>query len=61
MLVELINSLLTKRSINFTVFDGAKETDWQRCYDMALAQGVLAMTFPAMSSLPKELRPSFTL
>ena len=35
--------------------------DWQQCYNLALAQGVLAMTFPAMLSLPKELRPSFTL
>lgn len=40
---------------------GALEADWQRCFDLALQQNVLAMTFPAMSSLPKELRPSFTL
>lgn len=42
-------------------FEGAKEVDWQRCFDMALQQNVLAMTFPAMSLLPKGLRPSFTL
>lgn len=61
MLVELINSTLTKRPLKHKVFECATEADWQRCFDIALAQGVLAMTFPAMSSLPKELRPTFTL
>lgn len=61
MLFELINSTLTKRPLNIKVFECATEVDWQRCYDMALAQGGLAMNFPVMSSLPKELRPSFTL
>lgn len=59
LLLELLNATLCKRSLNEKVFEGAKEADWQRCYDMALQQNVLAMTFPAMSSLPKELRPSF--
>lgn len=61
MLVELINTILTQRPLNNKVFEGVTEADWQQCYDIALAQGVLAMTFPAMSSLPKELSPSFTL
>lgn len=37
------------------------EKDWQTVFDLALSQYVLAMTFPAMTSLPKELRPSFEL
>lgn len=61
MLLELINATLSKRPLNEKVFVGATESDWQRCFDLALQQNVLAMTFPAMSSLPKELRPSFTL
>lgn len=61
LLVELINATLCKRSLNEKVFEGATEVDWQRCFDLALQQNVLAMTFPTMSSLPKELRPSFTL
>jgi hypothetical protein len=61
VLVELINSTLTKRPLNEKVFESASESDWQQCYDMALTQGVLATTFKAMSSLPIELRPSFTL
>jgi len=61
MLLELINATLCKRPLNKEVFVGALEDDWQRCFDLALQQNVLAMTFPAMSSLPKELRPSFTI
>lgn len=61
MLTELINATLEKRLLKEKIFEGKMETDWQKCYDMALAQGVLAMTFPAISSLPKELRPPFAL
>lgn len=56
-LVTLINAALTKQPIR----ESFTEEEWQRCFDMALQQNVLAMTFSAMSSLPKELRPSFTL
>lgn len=58
---ELLNATLSKRPLNVAAFEGASESDWQRCFDLALQQNVLAMTFPAMSSLRKELRPSFTL
>lgn len=61
MLLELINATLCKRPLNEKVFEGATEADWQRCFDMALQQNVLAMTFPAMSSLPKVLRPSIQI
>ena len=61
MLTELINPTLTKRPLNEMVFEGKTEADWQQCYDMALAQGVLAITFPAISLLPKDARPSFEL
>ena len=59
--IELLNATLVKRALNEEVFKRATEEEWQRCFDMALAQNVLAMTFPAMTSLPKELRPSFVL
>lgn len=58
LLCDLIYTTLTGKPINV---DGVTEEEWQRCFDMALQQNVLAMTFPAMSSLPKELRPSFML
>lgn len=56
-LVTLINAALTKQPIS----ESFSEEEWQRCYDLALQQDVLAMTFPAMTSLPKEQRPSFVL
>lgn len=61
LLFELLNSTLVKRPLNEEVFRGASETDWLKCFDMALEQNVLAMSFPAMTSLPKEMRPSFVL
>lgn len=61
MLLELINATLCKGPLNEKVFEGATEEEWQQCFDLAIQQNVLAMTFPAMSLLPKELRPSFAL
>lgn len=61
MLLELISDTLCKRPVKEEVFEGTMEGYWQQCYDLALRQNVLVMTSPAMSSLPKELRLSFTL
>lgn len=58
LLCDLINTTLTGKPLEL---GEVTEADWRRCFDLALQQNVLAMTFPAMSSLPKELRPSFTL
>lgn len=58
LLCKLINTTLTGKPLEFGV---GTEADWQHCFDLALQQDVLAMTFPAMTALPKELRPSFTL
>ena len=56
-LSTLIHSVLTNQLIsgNYT------EEEWQQCFDMALDQQVLAMTFPAMTALSKEQRPDFVL
>ena len=58
LLCKLINASLAGKSLDIS---GVTEQEWQRCFDMALHQNVLAMTFPVMSSLPKEQRPNFTL
>lgn len=58
LLCKLINTTLTGKPLELWV---VSEEEWQRCFEMALAQNVLAMTFPAMTSLPKEQRPSFVL
>ena len=56
-LSTLIHSALTNQLIsgNYT------EEEWQQCFDMALDQQVLAMTFHAMTALSKEQRPDFVL
>lgn len=56
LLCELIKATLCGGSV-----EPATEEEWQRCYELALQQDVLAMTFPVMTSLPKEMRPSFVL
>ncbi len=58
LLCMLINASLVGKSLDIS---GVTEQDWQRCFDLALQQNVLAMIFPAMSALPKEQRPNFTL
>lgn len=61
LLLELINATLAKRPLVEEVVKGAAEVNWQRCFDLALGQQVLAMTFPAMTLQPKEQRPGFVL
>lgn len=61
ILFELLNATLTKRPLDEEVVNEATEADWQQCFDTALQQNVLAMTFPAMSALPKEQRLPFLL
>lgn len=61
LLYNLINAMLCGKMIDEDLFGEATEADWQRCFDMALGQQVLAMMFPAMTALPKEQRPSFVL
>ena len=61
LLIELLNATLVKRPLNEDVLKGTTEEDWRRCFDMALAQNVLAMTFPAMRALPKEQPPDLVL
>ena len=58
LLCELINATLTGKEPDVY---GVKEEDWEQCFDLALQQQVLAMTFPTMAALPKEHRPNFTL
>ena len=60
-MLELLNATLAKKPLDEEAVKEATEADWQRCFDIALGQQVLAMTFPAMTSLPKEQRPNFTL
>lgn len=61
LLLELLNATLAKKPLDEESVKEASEVEWQRCFDIALEQQVLAMTFPAMSALLKGQRPNFTL
>lgn len=61
LLCNLINATLIGQHLDEDVTRWTSRNDWQRCFDFALEQQALAMTFPAMSALPKELRPPFLL
>lgn len=61
LLLKFLNATLAKRPLNEEAVKEATEAEWQRCFDIALEQQVLAMTFPAMSALSKDQRPNFTL
>lgn len=56
LLCELVKAALCGGSVA-----SASEEEWQRCFDLAVQQQVLALTFPAMAALPKEHRPGFAL
>ena len=60
LLRELVSATLCKRPFCVNVVNSITEDDWQLCYDTAIEQQVLAMTFPTMSALTKEQRPNFT-
>lgn len=61
LLLELLDATLAKWPLDEESVKEATEAVWQRCFDIALEQQVLAMTFPAMSALSKDQRPNFTL
>lgn len=58
LLCKLINLSLVGKPL---AISEVTEQDWQQCFEVALQQNVLAMTFPAMSAQPKEQRPEFIL
>ena len=61
LLCELIRSALTRRPLNDKVVGCVSDSNWRHSFEMAREQQVLAMSFPVVSALPKELRPDFTL
>ena len=58
LLYDLLNATLTGKPLEVK---GVTDADWERCFDLALQQQVLAITFPTMAALPKEQRPGFLL
>ena len=61
MLFELLRSGLNGTKVNPMLFDNATNGDWLDCYELAVAQGVIAIAWDGVLTLPKELHPERSL
>ena len=61
MLFELLRSGLKGTKANPLLFDNATNGDWLDCYDLAVAQGVIAIAWDGVLTLPNELHPERSL
>ena len=57
MLFALLRGSLHNVNVVHELFISASEADWKLCYDTAARQGVLALAWDGLSTLPKELHP----
>lgn len=58
MLFALLRGSLHNVQPDTFQFEGATDADWMECYDIASRQGVLALAWDGVVSLPLELHPS---
>ena len=57
MLLALLRSSLHEREPETDFFQNVTEEDWKQCYNLAIAQGVMALAWDGLLRLPKELQP----
>lgn len=57
MLFALLRASLHNEEAELEPFKKADDIDWNLCYDTAVKQGVLALAWDGLESLPKELHP----
>lgn len=57
MLLELLRTSVSRKPIHTFLFENADESDWLNCYELAKKQGVLALAWGGLLTLPKELLP----
>ena len=57
MLFTLLKSSLQGVAAEQDVFANASEADWRECYEQASKQGVLALAWEGIESLPQQLQP----
>ena len=58
MLFALLRSSLTQNAADVSVFEGATPEEWRKCYLLAEQQGVKALAWDGVVTLPSEKRPS---
>lgn len=59
MLLELLCSSLKQRKTDASLFVNVTPLEWKKCYRLAQQQGVLALAWDGMLSLPENERPPF--
>lgn len=57
MLFSLLKSSLQGVAAEQDVFANASEIDWKECYEQASKQGVLALAWEGVETLPQQLQP----
>ncbi len=57
MLFALLRSSLQVESADNRAFSNASQSDWDGCYTQAAKQGVLALAWDGVQTLPQELQP----
>lgn len=57
MLFALLKSSLNNETAVESAFTGASQDDWKLCYNTAVKQGVLALAWEGIQTLPVDLHP----
>ena len=61
MLFALLRASLNQRPAEILYFQEATEEDWSRCYRLAQKQGVMALAWDGVITLPSHLQPPVEL
>ena len=61
MLLSLLRASLQQETADTTLFESATPDEWKACYKLACSQGVMALAWDAVSTLPAELLPPLGL
>ena len=57
MLFALLRSSLHEKEVETYIFQNLSEEDWKKCYNLAKAQGVMALAWDGVMRLPQDLHP----
>ena len=57
MLFALLRASLHEQEVEADCFQGATDDDWKQCYQLAIAQGVMALAWDGVLRLPAVLMP----
>ena len=57
MLFALLKSSLLETPAETSPFMGTTDDDWKKCYKLAAEQGVMAVAWEGIQTLPSNLQP----